>query len=111
MSTARSRTLTHHRSGAIGAGYTATQLTVKPRGSIPALILTLTSTRILTLAQGDNLWEYFFQQPGVRGLRLADLSARDGSAGGGGGGSGAVVRSVQARCRPSWPYPGSTVHT
>ena len=24
-------------------------------------------------AQGDNLWEYFFEQPGVPGLRLACL--------------------------------------
>ena len=44
-------------------------------------------------AQGDNLWEYFFEQPGVRGLRLADLGGARG--GGARGGSGALVRSVQ----------------
>ena len=44
-------------------------------------------------AQGDNLWEYFFEQPGVRGLRLTDLGGARG--GGARGGSGALVRSVQ----------------
>ena len=40
-------------------------------------------------AQGDNLWEYFFEQPSVRGLRLADLGGARG--GGARGGSGALA--------------------
>ena len=76
-----------------------------PQGDNLREYLPLTLT--LTLTKGDNLWEYFFEQPGTRGLRLADLGGggarggggtRGGAGGGAGGGSGAVVRSVQARC-------------